>query len=257
MSIEEYRQKMELYMMRAGIREDESITLARFLSELSLNIRDKVELLLYKDFHDLVQICIKVEQQILRKGPSRSSYSNSYPKQNSKREGKLNREKPIENPSKVIGQENLKRKEEHATSNRTSDIKCFKSLGRGHVKSQCTSMRTILMKAQDVYNSEEEKHEESTSEESKCEGREDVYAHEGKLLMIRRTLTNQPILQIESQRENIFHTRCKIFENVCSLIIDSGSCCNCCSDMLVEKLKLKMIPHPQPYKLRWINDGGI
>ena len=86
------------------------------------------------------------------------------------------REKPIENPSKVIGQENLKRKEEHATSNRTSDIKCFKSLGRGHVKSQCTSMRTILMKAQDVYNSEEEKHEESTSEESKCEGREDVYA---------------------------------------------------------------------------------
>jgi len=44
-------------------------------------------------------------------------------------------EKPTENPSKVIGQENLKRKEEHTTSNRTSDIKCFKCLGRGHVKS--------------------------------------------------------------------------------------------------------------------------
>jgi len=25
---------------------------------------------------------------------------------------------------------------------------------------------------------------------------------------------------------------------------------------LVEKLKLKMIPHPWPYKLQWINDGG-
>jgi len=93
----------------------------------------------------------------------------------------LIREKPIENPSKVIGQENLKRKE-HSTSNRTSDIKCFKCLGRGHVKSQCPSMRTILMKAQDVYSSEEEKHEDSTSEESECEGCEDVYAHEGKLL---------------------------------------------------------------------------
>ena len=137
---------------------------------------------------------------------------------------------------RVIGQESLKRKEEHATSNRTSDIKCFKCLGQGHVKSQCPSMRTILIKAQDVYSSEEEKHEESTSEESECEGREDVYAHEGKLLMIRRTLTNQPILQTESQRKNIFHTQCKISENVCSLIIDSGSCCNCCSDRLVEKL---------------------
>ena len=85
MSIEEYRQKMELYMMRAGIREEENVTVARFLSGLSLEIRDRVELLPYRDFHDLVQICIKVEQQILRKGPSRSSYSNSYPKQDSER----------------------------------------------------------------------------------------------------------------------------------------------------------------------------
>jgi len=184
-------------MMKVEIKEDESITLARFLSGLSLEIRDKVELLPYRNFHDLVQIYIKVKQQILRRGPSRSSYSNSYPKQDSEREGKLIREKPIENPSKVIDQENLKRKEEHATCNHTSDIKYFKCLGRGHVKSQCPSMRTILMNAQDVYNSEEEKHEESTGEESECEGREDVYAHGGKLLMIRRTLTNQSILQTE------------------------------------------------------------
>jgi len=61
MSIEEYNQKMELYMMRVGIREEENVTIARFLSGLSLEIRDKVELLPYRDFHDLVQICIKVE----------------------------------------------------------------------------------------------------------------------------------------------------------------------------------------------------
>jgi len=42
MSIEEYRQKMELYMIRTGIREDENVTVARFLSGLSLEIRDKV-----------------------------------------------------------------------------------------------------------------------------------------------------------------------------------------------------------------------
>jgi len=30
MSVEEYRQKMELYMMRASIRENESTTIARF-----------------------------------------------------------------------------------------------------------------------------------------------------------------------------------------------------------------------------------
>ena len=45
---------MELYMIRVGIREDENVTVARFLSGLSLEIRDKVELLPYRDFHDLV-----------------------------------------------------------------------------------------------------------------------------------------------------------------------------------------------------------
>jgi len=63
MSVEEYRQKMELLMMRAGIIEEESITISRFLSGLNLDIRDRVELLPYQDLNDLVQICIKVEQQ--------------------------------------------------------------------------------------------------------------------------------------------------------------------------------------------------
>ena len=79
MSIEEYRQKMELYMMRVGIREEKSMIMARFISGLGLKIICKVKLPPYCGFHDLVQMCIKVEQQILKKGPGRSSYSSSYP----------------------------------------------------------------------------------------------------------------------------------------------------------------------------------
>jgi len=72
--------------------------------------------------------------------------------------------------------------------------------------------------------------------------------------MIRRTLHNQPSHQELTQRENIFHTRCKVLENMCYLIVDSGSCCNCCSTRLVEKLAFPILPHPNPYKLQWIND---
>jgi len=54
MSIEEYRQKMELYIMRAGIEEEEELTIVRFLSGFNYNIRDKVELLPYRNFNDLV-----------------------------------------------------------------------------------------------------------------------------------------------------------------------------------------------------------
>jgi len=55
MSGEEYRQKMELYMMRASIREEETTTIARFLSGVNLEIRNKVELLPYRDDPTLYQ----------------------------------------------------------------------------------------------------------------------------------------------------------------------------------------------------------
>jgi len=59
-------------------------------------------------------------------------------------------------------------------------------------------MRTILIKAQDVYNSEEESAEDSASDEFECQISEDAYSHKGDLLMIRRTLNNQPSPQLES-----------------------------------------------------------
>ena len=45
MSVEEYRQQMELLLLRVGLREEERTSIARFLSELNMKVRDKVKLL--------------------------------------------------------------------------------------------------------------------------------------------------------------------------------------------------------------------
>jgi len=82
LSVEEYWQKIVLYIKRAGINEDNHTTISRFLSGLKLEIRNKVELLPYRDLNDFIQLNIKVEKQILRKQSSQkqSSYSVSYDK---------------------------------------------------------------------------------------------------------------------------------------------------------------------------------
>nr|KYP36140.1 hypothetical protein KK1_042766 [Cajanus cajan] len=72
---------------------------------------------------------------------------------------------------------------------------------------------------------------------------------------MRRVLNNQPS-DTQSQRENIFHTRCNISNKAFSLIVDSGSWCNCCSTRMVEKLGLTTTPHPKPYQLQWLNNDG-
>jgi len=53
MIVEEYRQKMDLYMMRVGIREQEETTISRFLSGLNLNLRDRIKSLPSQDLNNL------------------------------------------------------------------------------------------------------------------------------------------------------------------------------------------------------------
>ena len=69
------------------------------------------------------------------------------------------------------------------------------------------------------------------------EDSEEELEAEGKSLIARRALSAQAkVDDMEQQRENIFHTRCLVKDKLCSLIIDSGSCTNVASTILVEKL---------------------
>jgi len=101
-------------MMRVGIGDLEDATILRFLSGLSLEIRGKVDLLPYQDLNGLVQLCIKVEQKIIRNFV-RNDYSNSYTKKDFKRGVKQVKEGPSkslkdkekDNPSKGISACNI------------------------------------------------------------------------------------------------------------------------------------------------------
>ena len=62
MSVVEYRQQMELLLLKVGLREEERTSISRFLSGLNIEVRDKVELLPYRDLDDIVQLCIRVDQ---------------------------------------------------------------------------------------------------------------------------------------------------------------------------------------------------
>nr|KYP31260.1 hypothetical protein KK1_048576 [Cajanus cajan] len=140
------------------------------------------------------------------------------------------------------------------------DIKCFKCLRRGHITSQCPNKKVMILGGQDIYSSQDEattspsssEDEEEASEEESCEV---TYPYNGEFLMMRRVLNNQHS-DTQSQRENIFHTRCNVSNKACSLIVDSGSWCNCCSTRMVENLGLTTTPHPKPYQLHWLNDDG-
>jgi len=90
------------------------------------------------------------------------------------------------------------------------------------------------MKADGEITSESEISEEEEEEEELEEG-----AMQGDMLMVRRLLGSQMQPLDDTQRENIFHTKCIINGKLCFLIVDGGSCTNVANSKLVSKLNLE------------------
>ncbi|KAL5170745.1 putative mitochondrial protein [Glycine soja] len=130
---------------------------------------------------------IRVEQQLKRKSTSKSYGSHSYPK---KYQGQgileVTPSKPKDKKGKTIEKQPLKA----SMQEKTSSIKCFKYLGRGHITSQCPTKKTMIMRDQDIYSSQDEattspsssENEEAKGEESS----EEIYPQEeGQPLMVK------------------------------------------------------------------------
>ncbi|RDY04102.1 hypothetical protein CR513_12223, partial [Mucuna pruriens] len=76
---------------------------------------------------------------------------------------------------------------------------------------------------------------------------------EGDLLMVKRLMSAQVNEDSNSQRENVFYSRCHVKGKLYSLIINCGSSVNVASLRLVEKLSLPTLVHPRPYKFQWLS----
>ncbi|CAL9217648.1 unnamed protein product, partial [Arabidopsis halleri] len=208
----------------------------------------------YVELEELLHKAIMFEKQLKRRsskpsfGSGKTSFGSGKPSyQRDERSGFQKDYKPFVKP-KVEDQD--QKGKGKAVETRTRDIKCFKCHGHGHYASECSNKRIMILKDTGEIESEDEPQEENLSSED-CEA-----PSKGELLVAMKTLSVIAKTDEQEQRENLFHSRCIVNDKVCSLIIDGGSCTNVASETMVEKLGLKVIKHPKPYKLQWLNEDG-
>ncbi|KAL5123874.1 hypothetical protein HKD37_02G004370 [Glycine soja] len=130
---------------------------------------------------------MRVEQQLKKKSTSKSYGSHSYPK---KDQGQgilgVTPSKPKDDKGKTIEKQAPKA----SMQEKTSSIKCFKCLRRGHITSQCPTTKTMIMRGQDIYSSQDETTTSpSSSESEEVEGEEcseEIYPQEdGQPLVVK------------------------------------------------------------------------
>jgi len=101
---------------------------------------------------------------------------------------------------------------------KTSFIKCLKCLGRGHITSQCPTKKTMIMRGQDIYSSQDEattSPSSSESEEAKGEeSSEEIYPQEeGQPLMVKEECKDVSVSSKKlAKKESHFAIKKKIIE---------------------------------------------
>jgi hypothetical protein len=141
---------------------------------------------------------------------------------------------------------------------RPASDKCYRCGQPGHRSNQCPKRGVVnLIEPGEGTDLEAERIEDETEytyEEEEITGGDD-----GELLshsLVVRRLLLAPKQKEQSQRHNIFRTRCTVNRKVCDIIIDSGSSENIISRTMVRKLGLQTEKHPSPYTIGWIKKGA-
>ena len=172
----------------------------------------------------MVHMAIKMERQLKRKGTWYFQNPGSFASWRSN--GRKDEEavfKSKTEPPKRRDEAPIVNKGKNESQTHNRDIKCFRCLGVGHIASQCPNKRTMITRIDGEVETESEGDDDQIpSLEDACDDNVE-YLVEGESLVARHALSAQvKEVDLEQQRENIFHTRCYINNKVCSMIIDGG-----------------------------------
>ncbi|XP_048228314.1 uncharacterized protein LOC125369579 [Ricinus communis] len=235
-SWEKLKKKMERHWVPREYEQDQYVKLTR-LTQGDLSVDEYV-----REFERLGLMCDLQEKEPSRLLVSLKGCPNPSLTRKSESSSSSSKQLSSTNPSKFqSGKSSFKQEGFKRT--------CYKCQERGHIASECPkrNILTIHPSEEDSYSYESESNNEDVEEY-------DAEENDNPLCgVIRRVLHSEPLKDMQ-QRENLFHTRCKVLDKTCDVIVDGGSCTDVASTELVSKLKLPLRNHAKPYKLNWLNN---
>ena len=292
-TVADYIQQWEKLAVLCDINEPEEMKIGKFIGGLREDLREKLEVLQPLTFDIACTSALTYEKYSRKQHPSTQSAKQTFPKTNlvnsnlgnislntnasSKGTHTAAPSRPKENPNAPLKDVVCFKCHGHGHyRNECPNARAFTNLEWTEINSRERAPRAMLVAKDgeeqlilphppadepegsymltDLGTLRRTHPEDPESSESEGEKAEQIYPEEGHYqLLIRRNFHATPKGKPMDQRESVFSTKCRIQNQVCSLVIDGGSEVNCVSHKLVHDMKLNTKNHPNPYKLRWLD----
>ncbi|XP_074302919.1 uncharacterized protein LOC141637254 [Silene latifolia] len=259
LSVADYVKEFEKLSIVCDLEEKEELRTVRFIRGLNSSLAQRVGIQNYDGFNDVCRLALKFEKQ----DKGKKSYARDY----SRNSRTYSKPAASTTSSKDVRKEDPKYKGK-GTMVEIKDAslrRCFKCQGYGHIGNECPQKQALTI--QELVNlvpnfvlPEPESKSDLQEEESGDEVIHIVepYNDEENEVLVLRSLHTEAAHVEEEQRERLFHSRCKVNNQIYTFIFDSGSCTNVVCRDLVDNLKLPTKNHPKPYKLHWLDgNNGI
>eukprot|EP00253_Pinus_taeda_P011055 PITA_11055 len=247
--------RMEAKLKEKFLPKDYHIMLYRYVNGLRGEILDEIGILSPQTLDEAYQFALKAEEKINRKQNSRRGGGSGRGKGKVYGRGRGTDSNEEGSSSKSTGtaeRDNSNREGRPAQRGRgfgrgRGTVQCYRCHKLGHKSYDCPEGEPAGGRG--TYIAQPEDAEETPQE---AENTPEI----GEALVMNKVLLKPAKEAAEpDQRKAVFRTVCKSQGKCCKVIVDSGSTDNLVAVEMVEKLGLKRLRHPTPYKVSWLQKG--
>eukprot|EP00253_Pinus_taeda_P031584 PITA_31584 len=256
LTVKEYTKEFYRVNLRARYTEDTAERIARYVNGLRMDILDEISILSPNNTEEAYQSAIKAEEKLNRRqnaqrgrGSTRGrgqSYGRGRTTSNSEEASSSRNSRTAEKGDGTRGGRSFQRGRGNGRG-RGTGYQCYRCHKWGHRSFECLETDSIGQRGAYVVQPEE-----AAAPPQEAENAQKM----GEALVLHKVLLKPVDESVEqTQQKALFRTVCKSQGKCCKMIIDSGSTDNLVSTEMVEKLGLKRLKHPNPYRVSWLQKG--